>query len=275
MSRSGSTLESVIKRSWRLAAVLWIGVAAAFGQVKATPLVHAHAHNDYEHARPLFDALGHGFCSVEADIWLTNGQLLVAHDLMTVQTNRTLQALYLDPLRDRVKRNGGTVFPNGPEFTLLIDVKSDAEKTYAALREVLKPYSKMLTEFRADATRTNAVTVILSGNRASATLAAELPRLAGIDGRLPDLENGPSNHLIPWVSDNWRNHFEWRGTGAMPDEDRRKLKDLVTRSHQQGRRLRLWAAPDNTAGWAELRRAGVDLINTDDLPGLQEFFLAP
>ena len=31
-------------------------------------LIHAHAHNDYEHARPLLDALDHGFCGVEADV---------------------------------------------------------------------------------------------------------------------------------------------------------------------------------------------------------------
>ena len=239
------------------------------------PLIHAHAHNDYEHARPLFDALEQGFCSVEADIWLTNGLLLVAHDLKSVQTNRTLQFLYLEPLRERVQRNGGWVFPNGPEFTLLIDVKSDAENTYAVLRGVLKPYARMLTEFRTDATRPSAVTVILSGNRAQATLAAESPRLAGIDGRLPDLENGPSRHLIPLVSDNWRNHFQWRGVGVMPDEERNRLQELAATAHQQGRRLRLWAAPDNASGWAELRKAGVDLINTDDLSGLKGFLLGP
>ncbi len=44
------------------------------------PLPQAHAHNDYEHERPLLDALSHGFCSVEADIYLVDGALLVAHD---------------------------------------------------------------------------------------------------------------------------------------------------------------------------------------------------
>ncbi|HEY2952358.1 MAG TPA: phosphatidylinositol-specific phospholipase C/glycerophosphodiester phosphodiesterase family protein [Verrucomicrobiae bacterium] len=255
--------------------LFWLCFFSAAEAADPKPLVHAHAHNDYEHAHPLFDALENGFCSVEADIWLTNGLLLVAHDLKSVQTNRTLQALYLDPLRERVKRYGGRVFANGPEFTLLIDVKSDAEKTYAALREALKPYAGMLTEFRTDATQTNAVTVILSGNRPQTTLAAESPRLAGIDGRLPDLEGGPSKHLIPLVSDNWRNHFQWRGVGAMPDEERIRLEEFVAKAHQQGRRLRLWAAPDNMTGWAELRRAGVDLINTDDLSGLRQFLLGP
>src|SRR5438093_5049824 len=65
------------------------------------PLLHAHAHNDYEHARPLLDALEHGVCSVEADIYLVDGQLLVAHDRQKVSPTRTLQALYLDPLTER------------------------------------------------------------------------------------------------------------------------------------------------------------------------------
>jgi len=46
----------------------------------AKPLLRAHSHNDYAHTRPLLDALDQGFCSVEADIYLENGQLLVGHD---------------------------------------------------------------------------------------------------------------------------------------------------------------------------------------------------
>ena len=38
------------------------------------PLAQAHAHNDYEHDRPLLDALEHGFTSVEADVWLVDGR---------------------------------------------------------------------------------------------------------------------------------------------------------------------------------------------------------
>src|SRR3954470_14608888 len=88
-------------------------------QAQVVPLTRVHAHNDYEHKRPLFDALDHGFCSVEADIYLVNGQLLVAHDRSQVKPDRTLQSLYLDPLRERVRRNGGRVYHQGPEVTLL------------------------------------------------------------------------------------------------------------------------------------------------------------
>src|SRR4051812_271101 len=90
------------------------------------PLVHAHAHNDYEHPRPLLDALDAGFCSVEADIYLVDGKLLIAHNHKDVRPDRTLQSLYLDPLRERAKANGGRVYRGGPSVVLLIDFKDDA-----------------------------------------------------------------------------------------------------------------------------------------------------
>ena len=65
------------------------------------------------------DALEQGFCSVEADIHLVNGELLVAHDRDEVKAGRTLEKLYLEPLLERVRKNGGKVYPDGPEFTLL------------------------------------------------------------------------------------------------------------------------------------------------------------
>jgi hypothetical protein len=46
------------------------------GGYDGSGLERAHAHNDYEHDRPLFDALSNDFKSVEADIWLVGGELI-------------------------------------------------------------------------------------------------------------------------------------------------------------------------------------------------------
>ena len=243
-------------------------------QAATKPLRQAHSHNDYLHTRPLLDALDQGFCSVEADIWLVDGKLLVAHDLKEARPERTLQALYLDPLAERVKKNGGRLFRNGPEFTLLVDVKSDATNTYMALRLVLQNYAAMLTRFSGQQIETNAVTIVISGNRVRALMAAETSRLTAYDGRLPDLDASETSALIPLVSDNWTLHFKWRGRddeGPLPEAERMKLRGLVTRAHEQGRRIRFWAAPDKPAMWEELRKAGVDYINTDRLKELGEF----
>jgi hypothetical protein len=261
-------------RWWLVLAGTVLGVSAKCVAGQPVPLVHAHAHNDYLHQRPLLDALDHGFCSVEADVWLVNGRLLVAHDKDKVIPERTLEALYLDPLREWVKRNGGRVFPDGPPVTLLIDVKSDAEPTYTALREALSRYADMLTVFRANVTETKAVTVILSGNRALNAIAREEVRFAALDGRLDDLEGSNSRHLMPLISDRWSTAFQWRGVGELPAEEKQKLKDLVSKAHAQGRRIRFWSAPDSPPGWRELLAAGVDLINTDNLEGLEDFLRA-
>jgi hypothetical protein len=236
-----------------------------------SPLRQAHSHNDYEHDRPLLDALDHGFCGVEADIHLVEGSLLVAHDSDQTRADRTLESLYLAPLRERVRNNGGRVYPNGPTVILLIDLKTEAAATYLTLKPLLAAYKDILTEFRPDKTLTNAVTVILSGNRPRELLASESSRYAAMDGRIPDLESDASPQLIPLVSDNWNNHFPWRGEGTMSKDDLNRLNAMVRSAHDQGRIIRFWAIPDSPTAWSLMRDAGVDLINTDNLPGLRDF----
>jgi glycerophosphoryl diester phosphodiesterase len=236
-----------------------------------TPLPRAYSHNDYARPRPLLDALEQGFCSVEADVHLVDGELLIAHDRNRVKPEGTLQALYLDPLRERVKANGGRVYRDGPEFSLLIDFKSDAVASWAALRGLLNDYAPMLTRFRPDSTETNAVTIIISGNRPREALAAQPERFAALDGRLPDLEGAANRHLVPWISPAWYTLFGWRGNGPMPTEESAKLRQIVARAHQQGRKVRFWGGPDIPALWGEQLAAGVDLINTDKLAELRAY----
>jgi hypothetical protein len=237
------------------------------------PLLRVHAHNDYEHKQPLIDALDHGFCSVEADIYLVDGRLCVAHERSEVRPERTLQALYLDPLRERVKKNGGRVYPGGPEVTLLIDLKTDWPRIYPVLRGVLKEYADILVTFHDGVRETNAILAIVTGDRARTMFDGETTRYAALDGELADLDLGKSTDLVPWISGNWYKTFLWRGQGTMDPEERVKLKAIVSRAHQQGRKVRFWGAPDQLVFWQELFNDDVDLINTDDLAGAQKFLL--
>ena len=244
--------------------------APLFAADEPKPLPRAHAHNDYEHTRPLLDALGCGFCSVEADIWLVKGQLLVAHTPLQWDTARTLEKLYLDPLRARARANKGEIQPGAP-FYLMIDIKTDAKETYTALTKVLEKYADVLTVTRDGGTETKAVTVVISGNRDPKTMAEQKTRYAAIDGRPIDLSGTASADLIPWISDSWKLHFKWNGTGTMPADERKKLRDLVAKAHKQGRKVRFWATPETEAVWKELLAADVDFLNTDKLKELEKF----
>jgi len=254
--------------------VLFAAAPAVAEEPKVVPLTRAHAHNDYEHPRPLLDALDCGFCSVEADIWFLKEKLLVAHTPIDLNLERTLEKLYLDPLRARVKANGGKVYKDGPAFYLLIDIKTSAKETYAALAKVLENYTDILTVTRDGKTEVKAVTVVISGNRDVKTITEQKVRYAAIDGRPSDLNGNTTATLVPWISDSWRSQFKWDGTGPMPAEERKKLRDLVAKAHKQGRKVRFWATPEKVEVWKELLAADVDLLNTDKLKELEKFLKA-
>ncbi|HTH46928.1 MAG TPA: phosphatidylinositol-specific phospholipase C/glycerophosphodiester phosphodiesterase family protein [Candidatus Limnocylindria bacterium] len=260
-------------------AVLASGAAADPVAKPPVPLHRAHAHNDYEHTRPLLDALDQGFCSVEADIYLVDGQLLVAHDRKDLKPGRTLQALYLDPLRDRVRANGGHVYPGlravqNIEFIQLVDIKTDGPAVYAKLREVLAGYADMLTHFTPTNTTTGAITVILTGDRPADLVAADPQRLCAVDGHFSDLEANTSVNLVPLVSESWQPTFNWFKDEQLAAPDRAKLHEIVTKAHAQGRLIRFWGVQDKLFVWRELYAAKVDLLNTDNLAGLAEFLHA-
>jgi hypothetical protein len=265
-----SAAESGVRRLfWLVAAVASCAVTLA-GEPAAgvKPLTRAHAHNDYAHARPLADALDHGFTSIEVDVYLVDGKLLVAHNRPDVRPEKTLEALYLDPLLARVKANGGRVYPGGPEVTLLIEFKADGEAAYDVLAPTLARYREMLSSLRDGKWQPRAVAIVVTGERPRKKIEADKNRCAGIDGRIADLDSDAPPHFMPLISENWTAHFQWRGKGTMPDKEREFLRSFVARAHAKGRRVRFWATPETIETWRELDAAGVDLINTDDLAGL-------
>ncbi|MBW7991581.1 MAG: hypothetical protein FVQ84_16430 [Planctomycetes bacterium] len=242
------------------------------------PLLNAHAHNDYAHDRPLFDALDHGFASVEADIHLVDGDLFVAHDSDEIKPDRTLRSLYLEPLKKRIAQNSGRVYPNGPQFTLFIDIKTQSVATYKVLGKMLAEYRNIITSFSSTGRTDKAVVVYVSGNRPRALMKFESLRYAGYDGRLADLQSDAPSTLIPIISDRWPSHFSYKGSGPMPEKERQKLKTIIQTAHKKGRIVRFWATPDRPSPqrqnlWRILLESGVDLLNTDDLPALQKFLL--
>ena len=259
-----------------------VGPVAAHAGERHTvrPLPRAHAHNDYEHERPLFDALSHGFTSVEADIYLVDGELRVGHDPGDLIPGRTLQSLYLDPLAQRVRANHGRVYRgSNRSLQLLVDIKDTGAATYTELDRVLRGYRSMLASYRFGRVSPDAVTVVISGDRPRDLMAAQRVRYAFYDGRSADLNSGAPASLIPLISDNWNNLFTWQGVGPMPAAERAKLRQFVRDAHADGQRVRFWATPDvpgpaRDALWRELVAADVDHVNTDDLDGLEAFLRA-
>jgi subtilisin family serine protease len=179
--------------------------------------------------------------------------------------------LYLRPLRELARINGGSIQPNGGEFILLIDIKSRAEPTYAALRLLLRSYSDVISSFDGATANGKSVRVILSGHRPSRMLVAEHERWASIDGRFSDPTPHPPPEVVPMISEDWRRVFGGRGKARLSDHERARLESIVARAHAAGAWLRFWGTPDDERLWSQLVDAHVDVIGTDNLARLRTF----
>ncbi|MCA9185407.1 MAG: phosphatidylinositol-specific phospholipase C/glycerophosphodiester phosphodiesterase family protein [Planctomycetales bacterium] len=258
-------------------------------------VVVAHSHNDYYHERPLLDALQLGFTSIEADVFLVDGQLLVGHGRLELRRERTLEELYLKPLKKFVNERksfttgqtsadeGSTsekdaseaAAPNMPKIWLLVDIKQDGVEAYAVLDRLLSQYADLLTRTENGQQINGAVTVVVSGDRAQQQITDDQTRLVGIDGRQEDLDSDRSAELVPWISENYRSHFTWNGEGEMPQVERHKLQEMVAKAHAHGRLLRFWATPETPQFWSTLLANGVDILGTDQLEELSKFLQQP
>ena len=227
----------------------------------------AHAHNDYQHDHPLWDALHFGFSSIEVDVRLVGGIFFVAHDAEDVRPFKTLSSLYLDPLRKLIKENNGSVYRDGSGIVLMIDVKTEGSEAWPPLLKLLEQYMDL---------ESGSVEILVSGKRDLNGMVAANNMWIRYDGRLDDLQMHPNLPLISLISAKWTDEFAWNGHGAIPETDLIKMKKVVALAHNQGRKIRFWATDFNDSDiqkkvWNQLLAEGVDYICTDKLGEFRNF----
>ena len=232
----------------------------------------AHSHNDYLNKKPLIAALDNNFKSIEVDIFLSKSRLYVGHHWLQLRKNRTIENLYLEPLWKVFLENGGYIYDNNIPLYLLVDVKTSKKETYIALQKVLDKYDKMLSHVISDSLIMGAVTIIISGNKPDIIEISDLEkRNVFIDGRLLDIGKNISSNLVPLISSDWKNSFEWDGTGVFSKIELDLLKKIVGNVHAENKSIRFWGSPDNKEAWMIMSSVGVDLINTDKINSYIDF----
>ncbi|MDB5154284.1 MAG: hypothetical protein JWR54_3035 [Mucilaginibacter sp.] len=240
---------------------------------QSTPLPNGFAHNDYRHKHPLYDALDNGFTNIEADIFLKDNRLIVAHVFPYFKHNRTLEKLYFKPLLERITDNNGKVYTNyNTPIILMIDIKTGANNTYEALIPLLEKYKSILSGLENGKMVYRQVTVVLSGHKPYGLIENELNRLAFIDEDLRRVRRDSTySNVFSMASCKYSKLMRWDGKGIIPNAEKTKLCAFVEIAHRMGEKVRLWASPEKKVVWDELLDCGVDLINTDRLPALKNY----
>lgn len=210
-----------------------------------------HSHNDYLQSVPFWKAYSAGVASIEVDIFLHNGALLVAHDQEDLPKAKSLEELYLQPLTKSLELG---LKPDS--LQLLIDIKSDAYATLDALIEILKEYQTIIDR--------KSIKLVISGNRPKETDYPNYPGFIYFDSRnLNEVQNHEILDKIALISLSFKEFTEWNGKGRLTKEDLRTVKELVDKAHKLGKPFRFWATPDSKTSWKAMTMLGVDFINTD------------
>lgn len=265
----GGPSRSLVAMLRLLTLPLLVTVSLAVAQV----LPQGHSHNDYRRCRPLHKALEHGFMSVEADVHLRRGRLLVDHDGFFLRKRRTLDRLYLQPLHERAAGTSfRSVHPEGPPgFVLYIDVKQGCPVILDTLLARLMPYSGMLTRWEHGKLQQAAVNVVVKACGREEEWLSAPERWFQFEGRAHHLGGPLDASVVPRVEMPLKRITRWRGRGAMPAADLALLRERVAQASAEGRQLRFWAATNKPKVWDALLREGVEVINVDRIRRFARF----
>jgi alkaline phosphatase len=216
------------------------------------PLIHSH--NDYQQKEPLTNALRQQAFTIEADVYLVNNTLLVAHDSVELATAPTLEDLYIRPIVALFTQHHDHISPDSNYAPILmIDIKKEGLAILKKLQAILTNYSSVFDR----SVNRHAVQVVISGDRGSPLTWASYPSTILFDGRPNEKYDYSTLKKVAFISESYSKY-------AKPaDSTDTRIQRLAKQTHQQIKLLRLWGIPDDAASWDHLRQLGVDIINTD------------
>jgi alkaline phosphatase len=222
------------------------------------------AHNDYATANPFYSAYNLGVGYIEADIFLLDNDLLVAHTSGEIDKTKTLETLYLSPLQTRINTNYGQAYADHSKtLMLMIDLKSEGVSTLNKLVEKLKLFPSL--------TACKNLFITISGNVPDPALWKNYPDYIYFDGR-PEIDYSTVQlKRIIMISTSFRSVSDWNGEGSLPAAHEEIIQSLIMEVHDKGKKMRFWATPDNENSWEIQMRLKMDMIVTDRVPSLAAF----
>ncbi len=232
--------------------------SCAFAQRIKYTTSNAHSHNDYLNDRPFFRAYENGFGSIEADVFPVNGVLCVAHSKNSIQPQRTLKSLYLQPLL------ASLIADPSRKIKLLVDVKENDTLSLELLIKELEPLKNYLSTTYV----VSNVTILISGTRPPPERYTAYPSYIFFDSDLRLPTSASAWEKVGLVSLPFNQLSRWDGIKILGAGDKKIVRHIIDSVHQAGKMIRFWAAPDNEISWSTQMKLGVDLIGTDKIDEL-------
>ena len=226
-----------------------------------------HSHNDYVRTAPFWEAYSQHCGSIEADVHWHEGQLLVGHDVKDLTPERTFDAMYVQPVVQVVRANGGKAWPDRADrLILMVELKSDTEPELSEVIDLLGKYPDVFCG--------DAVQIVITGNTPKPENFGTYPHWIYFDGDIREDYTPEQLARVGMVSNSFRMFAKkWNGKGRMLDEELDAVNAAIAKVHSWGKPVRFWEAPEGTTAYFTFWKLGVDIINTDK-PAVASLFFS-
>ena len=227
-----------------------------------------HSHNDYTRTAPFWEAYSQHCRSIEADVFLHEGELLVGHEVEDLKPENSFLRMYVDPIVRTFRANGGKMWAGSDDrLMLLVELKSATEPT---LSEVVK----LLEQFPDVFCAADGVQIAITGNTPSKEHFLDYPVWVGFDGDIRETYTWAQLERVALVSNSFRMFAKkWNGKGRMIDSELEAVTAAIEKVHSWGKPIRFWEAPEGTSAYFTFWKLGVDIINTDK-PAVASLFFS-
>ena len=173
-----------------------------------------------------------GFGSIEADIFLVDSVLYVAHDTIELRKKIKLDDEYLKPLLEclRKNNNGAPYADNQKKLQMLIDIKSDSILTLQAFIRLLRKNPELV--------QSGLLSWVITGNRPDASLFTSYPSFILFDAEAHRQYSPAALSKVVMMSDDFKNFSHWDGKNQILPADSLKLTELVHKAHELKKAVR-------------------------------------
>ena len=216
-----------------------------------------HSHNDYVRVAPFWEAYSQHCGSIEADVHWHEGALLVGHDVKDLTPERTFDAMYVQPIVQVVRANGGKAWPKSSDrLILMVELKSATEPELSEVIDLLGQYPDVFCG--------DAVQLVITGNTPAPENFESYPHWVYFDGDIRENYTPAQLARVGMVSNSFRMFAKkWNGKGRMIDPELDAVNAAIDKVHSWGKPIRFWEAPEGTTAYFTFWKLGVDIINTD------------
>ncbi|KAI1385299.1 uncharacterized protein F4822DRAFT_432147 [Hypoxylon trugodes] len=235
-----------------------------------------HSHNDYTRNIPIYSAMSAGCIGIEADVFYSNGDVIIGHTIPT--PGRTLTIQYIEPLRAVLDHNNGGspgttgLYKAKPQqsITLLVDFKTSDTETLDAVVKALQPLRDggYLSHLEEGKFVEKQITVVASGS-------APFDRIDSGDG-VPNRDVFYDAKVDQWdakytSSNSYYASADFESAIGSPgsaddfnEDEKSKVQSQVENAHSAGLKVRYYNLPGDYM-WEPLASLGVDRLNADDM----------